>query len=582
MTMNRESRGKDVLVLILTETLAECRSSGRLSGSEVPAITLETPKHEGQGDFATTLALSLAKIEKKNPRKIAQILVSSLENKIGSLDNPFAWIEKIEIAGPGYINFFLSADYWLRTLLDIHDQQADFGHKQSSTALKTQKIQIEFVSANPTGPLHVASGRAAALGDALARLLEAVGHEVDREYYLNDVGAQMSLLGRSTYLRYREFFGETITLPEGSYQGQYVIEIAEAIQKSDGDQYLQGDENDHLPFFTRYSFDTIVSWIKKDISDFGIDFESWFSEKTLHEKKGGAGLSEVSGALALLKSKNMLYEKESASWIATTQFGDDKDRVVVRRNGALTYFASDIAYHRNKFERGYDRLIDIWGADHHGYVPRVKAAALAMGYQPERLTVLIHQLVNLLRDGKAVKMSKRAGSFVRLREVMDEVGVDATRFFFLMRRADTTLDFDLELAKKASSENPVYYVQYAYARLCSIDRVAKAQDWQLDRVIREIKIKDLTLLSLPEEQNLLKQLAQYPELIQSAAEALEPHRLTFYLQTLSGMVHRYYFNCRIITDDQAQTKARLVLVSAIRIVLKNGLDILGISAPEQM
>jgi len=578
---NRAPRGKDTLVLILRETLKESRSQGALSGSEVPAIILETPKHEGQGDFATTLALSLAKIEKKAPRQIAQILVSSLENK-------FSWIDKIEIAGPGYINFFLSPDYWLQTLLDIHDQQVDFGHLKSS---EPQKIQIEFVSANPTGPLHVASGRAAALGDALARLLEAVGHKVDREYYLNDMGAQMTLLGRSTYLRYRALFGEAITLPEGSYQGKYIIEIAEEIQKNEGNKYLQGPENEHIPFFTQYSFETIVSWIKRDISDFGVDFNHWFSEKEIHEKKGmpevsiGSEvptISEVSKALALLKSKKMLYEKDGATWVATTQFGDDKDRVVIRSNGALTYFASDIAYHRNKFERGYDKLINIWGADHHGYVPRVKAAVVAMGYPPEGLTVLIHQLVNLLRDGKAVKMSKRAGSFVTLREVMDEVGVDATRFFFLMRRADTTLDFDLELAKKSSSENPVYYVQYAYARLCSIVRVAEGKGMDVEAVIRETQIEGLTPLSQPEEQALIKQLAQYPDLIRSAAEALEPHRLTFYLQTLAGMMHRYYFNCRIITDDDVQTKARLVLITAIRIVLKNGLDILGISAPEQM
>ncbi len=580
MTMDkREGRGKDTLALILLETLTECRSQGTLNGAEVPSILLETPKHEGQGDFATTLALSLAKIEKKSPQEIARALVAGLENKWCWPGSKTSWIEKIEIAGPGYINFFLSADYWLQTLLDIHSQQADFGRFQSP---KPQKIQIEFVSANPTGPLHVASGRAAALGDALARLLEAVGHRVDREYYLNDMGAQMTLLGRSTYLRYRELFGEALALPEGSYQGQYIIEIAEAIKKSAGDRYLQGPESEHLPFFTQYSFETIISWIKKDISDFGVDFNHWFSEKEIHEKKEVLEGSEVSKALALLKSKKMLYSKDGATWIATTQFGDDKDRVVIRSNGALTYFASDIAYHRNKFERGYDRLINIWGADHHGYVPRVKAAAVAMGYKSERLTVLIHQLVNLLRDGKAVKMSKRAGSFVTLREVMNEVGVDATRFFFLMRRSDTTLDFDLELAKKASSENPVYYVQYAYARLCSITRVAEGKKVDVGAVIRETKIEDLVPLSLPEEQALIKQLAQYPDLVRSAAEALEPHRLTFYLQTLAGMLHRYYFNCRIITDDQAQTKARLVLISAIRIVLKNGLDILGISAPEQM
>lgn len=563
---NQNDSGKSSLGDLIAEALATCRAEALLSGTSTPEIVLETPKHEGQGDFATTVALMLAKIEKKSPRDIAVLLVSKLENRVD-------WIEKIEIAGPGYINFFLSADYWLKILPVIHQQDADFGR---CTHSKPEKILIEFVSANPTGPLHVASGRAAALGDALANLLEASGHTVDREYYLNDIGVQVGLLGRSTYLRYRGLFGEVVTLPEDGYQGDYIIEIAKSLKKRDGDRYLKGSESEHLPFFTQYSLETIVSWIKEDMQRFGVHFDQWFSEKTLHDQ------DEVHVALSILKNKKMLFEKEGASWVVTTQFGDDKDRVVVRSNGQTTYFASDIAYHKNKFDRGYNRLIDIWGADHHGYVMRIKAAAQALGYEEKQVVILIHQLVNLLRDGKPVKMSKRAGTFVRLREIMDEVGVDATRFFFLMRRSDSSLDFDLELAKKATNENPVFYVQYAHARLCSIVRVAKEKDWDVDKVIQDASLASLRLLTLPGELALMRELTHYPALIRAAAETMEPHRLTYYLQTLAGLLHSYYFSCRVVTEDKALTEARLVLVTAVRIVLRNGLKLLGISAPEKM
>lgn len=558
--------GKSALVHLIAEALESCRAQGQLSGTAMPKILLETPKYEGQGDFATTVALMLAKIEKKSPRAIAELLVSKLANQVD-------WIEKIEIAGPGYINFFLSTDYWLQVLPVIHKQGADFGRCK---ATKKEKILIEFVSANPTGPLHVASGRAAALGDALANLLQAIGHAVDREYYLNDIGVQVSLLGRSTYLRYRALFGEVLTLPEGSYQGDYIIDIAKRLKERDGDCYLKGPESEHLPFFTQYSLQTIMAWIKEDMYRFGIDFDQWFSEKTLHDQ------NEVNAALQVLTDKKMLFEKEGASWVRTTQFGDDKDRVVVRGNGQKTYFASDIAYHLNKFDRGYDRLIDIWGADHHGYVMRIKAAVQALGYEARQVTILIHQLVNLLRNGKPLKMSKRAGTFVTLREVMDEVGVDATRFFFFMRRSDSALDFDLELAKKATNENPVFYVQYAHARLCSIVRVAKENDWDVDTLMQNTSLDTLRALTLPSELALIRALSQYPALIRATAEAMEPHRLTFYLQTLAGLLHSYYFACRVVTEDEARTKARLVLVTAVRIVLRNGLKLLGISAPEKM
>lgn len=557
---------KESLKELLEKALAEARALQRLKAMQTPPIILEVPKHEAQGDFATTLPLSLAKIEKRPPREIASILVSLLEGRSNA-------VEKVEIAGPGYINFFLTKDYWRQTLFEIHRQKEQYG---KSAAEAGKKVQIEFVSANPTGPLHVAHGRAAALGDALARLLEAVGYQVDREYYINDVGGQMILLGRSTYLRYRALFGETHTLPEEGYRGDYVVEIAKRLKAEAGDRYLEGPEASHLPFFIRYAYKAILSSIQDDLREFGVSFDRWFSEAEIYQEK------EVGAALAFLKSRDMLYEKDGAQWVATMRFGDDKDRVAVRKNGRKTYFASDIAYHRNKLERGYDRLINIWGADHHGYIARMKAAVSAMGYRPGRLTVLLHQLVNLLRGGKPVKMSKRSGEFVTLRAVIDEVGIDATRFFFLMRRSDSSLDFDLELAKKASNENPVFYVQYAHARLCSIVRMAQARGWEVESVIRGVEMKDLTLLTHPEEAALIKQLALYPDLITSAAAALEPHRITAYLQTLAGMLHRYYFDCRVITGDEALTKARLFLITAVRIVLGNGLRLLGIGAPEQM
>lgn len=557
---------KAVLTGLLAEVIAEARKQGKLQQGRSAQIILEVPKREGQGDFATTLALALSKEEGRPPREIASDLVALLQGR-----SPL--IEKIEIAGPGYINFFLSKDHWYQTLLDIREKKGRYGQTSIGGG---KKIQIEFVSANPTGPLHVAHGRAAALGDALALLLQAVGYQVDREYYINDVGNQMTLLGRSTYLRYRELFGEKVTLPDESYRGDYIIEIAEEIKKSAGDRYLTGSEEEHLPFFIRTSYQTILGWIRRDLDQFGVHFDRWFPEEDLYRNK------EVDASLEFLKSAGALYEQDGALWVATTRFGDDKDRVVMRSNRQMTYFASDIAYHRNKFERGYDRLIDIWGADHHGYIARVKAAAAAMGYSPDRLDILIHQLVNLLREGKPVAMSKRSGEFVTLREVMDEVGVDATRFFFLMRRSDTSLDFDLDLAKKASTENPVYYVQYAHARVCSILRVATERGLNVEEEIQNAKLADLTVLDLPEEQALIKQLSNYPDLLQSAAEVLEPHRLTFYLQELAGMLHRYYFDHRVVTEDLPRTRARLVLMAAVQIVLRNALAILGVRAPERM
>jgi arginyl-tRNA synthetase len=560
---------QEELTALLKDALAEGVRKGDLkSAGDIPII-LNIPTQKEHGDYATPLVLSLAKKERVAPQKLASLLVSILNQ----LPSSTHLVEKIEIAGPGYINFFIKKEVSHGHLLEILRKGTEYG---KTDLFHGQKILIEFVSANPTGPLHVAHGRAAALGDAMTRLLRAVGYQVDQEYYINDVGNQMALLGQSTYLRYRELCGEKIDLPAESYKGDYIIDIAkEAATAATGMSLpmvagVTTPTEEVLLFFTQYSYQKILSLNKETLKSFGIYFDSWFSESVLHQE------NKVSEAILSLRESGFVYDADGAVWVATTRYGDDKDRVIQRSNGELTYFASDIAYHKNKLARGYDRLIDIWGADHHGYIVRVKAAVIAMGYAPERLDIVIHQLVNLLRAGKPVAMSKRSGEFVTLKEVIEEVGVDATRFFFTMRRSDTSLDFDLEIAKKTSDENPVYYIQYAYARLCSIIRVAKEQGHTME------KETDVSLLLLPEEMELIKQLSLYPHLVKMAAERLEPHRINFYLMELAGMVHRYYFKCRIVTEDAALTKARLGLISGIQIVLKSALDLLGVSAPERM
>ncbi len=555
---------KSQLTVLLETVLKQGLLEGTLTHSASIPIVLSVPSQKEHGDYATPLALSLAKAEKRSPREVASTLAKILNRSLP----PF--IEKIVIAGPGYINFFLKKDYWYDTLLEVLKQGEEYGRSTSGAG---KRILIEFVSANPTGPLHVAHGRAAALGDALTRLLRTVGYEVEQEFYINDVGNQMALLGQSTALRYRELFGEKIELPAEAYKGDYIIDIARELKGSEGDAYLKNTETS---FFGQYSYQKILSRIQEDLEQFGIHFDRWFREAALYEEK------EVESAISSLRSKGEIYDADGAVWVATTRYGDDKDRVIIRSDGQMTYFASDIAYHKNKFERGYDRLIDIWGADHHGYIARVKAAVEAMGYGTDRLDIIIHQLVNLLRGGKPVAMSKRSGEFVTLKEVMDEVGVDATRFFFLMRSSDTALDFDLELAKKTSDENPVYYVQYAHARICSIIRVAGEQGRKVEKEIEGITKGDLTPLTDPTELELIKQLSFYPDVISTAAKTLEPHRINFYLLELAGLLHRYYFNCRVITEDAALTKAWFALIKAVQTILKSALGLLGVTAPERM
>ncbi len=524
-------------------------------------IVLSVPKNEDYGDYATNLSMTLAKDLKQSPLKIAQSLVSRIPTGLN-------WLEKIEVVKPGFINFFLKDEALQDSLSPILRQKGAYGQSRSGEG---QKVQIEFVSANPTGPLHIGHGRGAALGGALTNLLKATGYEVATEYYLNDLGTQMETLGRSIQARFKEIQGEDHPFPENGYQGDYIKDLATEIKHQIS---IQGQSESSLdvPFFSRYGREAILREIQQDLEAFGIHFDSWFSEESLVRQ------GQVQALIQEMKDKGLLYQEGGPLWFNSRAFGDEKDRVVIRANGALTYFASDMAYHLHKFNRGYHSLINIWGADHHGYVPRLKAALQSLGVDPNTLTVILVQLVTLIREGKPVAMSTRAGEFITLREVLDEVGKDAARYIFLTRRSDSPLDFDLDLAKKQSNENPVYYVQYAHARVCSVLAMARSQGFSLEA-------EDLTclrLLRLPEERRLCKHLMEYPEEVRQAALKLEPHRLPFYLGELAAQFHYYYNHHRIILEDRQLTQARLILSQAIGTVIKNALTLLGVSAPEKM
>ncbi|MFN3476055.1 MAG: arginine--tRNA ligase [Candidatus Methylomirabilales bacterium] len=545
----------------LQEAIREAMETDELRSGELPEITWEYPQEPAFGDFSTTVAFSLAKVLKRRPRDIAEAIIKHLS------PDP-AFVERVEVAGAGYLNFFLTKAFWRGVVREVLEQGEEYGRAQIGQG---RRVQVEFVSANPTGPLHVGHGRGAALGDALANLLEAVGFQVEREYYINDAGTQMELLGCSVFARYREHFGLEVAFPEDGYKGEYIRDLAFSIAKQEGSRYLEGPESEAVRLLAWKASAEILAWIRQDLERFGVRFDRWFSERSLYET------GEVDRALGLLKEKGYVYEEEGALWFRSTLFGDDKDRVLIRSTGEPTYYASDVAYHLEKFRRGYAVVIDIWGHDHHGYVPRVKAAVQALGYPPGALQIILVQLVSLLRKGRPVAMSTRAGEFVTLKEVVEEVGKDAARFIFLTRRADSPLDFDLEVAKAQSPENPVYYVQYAHARLTSVLREAEKAG-----LFPPYTDADLSRLDLPEELSLMKQLSFYPELIFGAASSYEPHRITAYLQDLAAQFHSYYNRHRIISPDRVLSRARLALAAGIRTVLKNALAILGVSAPERM
>ena len=549
-------------------------------------IEVEIPRNETLGDVAATVAMSLAKTLNKPPRKIAEDIVNAIKTMIipplanGGLGGVTAEegegrleiFEKIEIAGPGFINFTFKKEYFYKNLEKLLEEE----HSSLRTNIgQGRKVQVEFVSANPTGPLHIGHGRGSAVGNALSNLLQAAGFDVQREYYINDAGLQVKLLGQSVYARYQQALGNNIPFPEDGYKGDYIESISQAIIKRAGSKYLNQPFEECGDFFTNYAYKMMLADIAKDLKDFGIAFDRWQSEKELYEK------GKVESSLKTLSDKNFLYEKDGAMWFASTRFGDDKDRVVVKKDGEYTYFASDIAYHKDKLDRGFDTIINIWGADHHGYIPRIKSILEAVGPQEEKFKVILIQMVTLLRHGEPVQMSKRAGEFITLREVIDEVGADTAKFIFLTRRADSHLEFDIEVAKEQTAENPVFYVQYAFARISSIFRQAiekRVQGFEGSRV-QEI---DLSFLKENEEIFIVKKLLQYPIVFEGAVLSFEPHRITYYLQELARLFHSYYNKHRVISDDKTLTSARLCLCKAVQIVLEEGLKILGVSAPERM
>jgi arginyl-tRNA synthetase len=528
-------------------------------------LELEIPNLAQHGDYATNIAFSLTRLLKRNPREIALQIA-------GNIKDPERVIQRTEIAGPGFINFFINPSAWHEVLLEIFKDPNVYGCQNLGNG---KTVQVEFVSANPTGPLHIGHGRGAATGDVLASILTACGYQVEREYYINDAGNQMDTLGKSLYYRYRQLLGAEVVFPEGHYQGDYMRGLAQDYAAEEGSKFLDRHLDEVLNDFTRFAGKRILDGIREDLEIFGVHFDRWFSEQALHDTNA------IHLTIDSLAARGYVYESDAAKWFRSTAFGDEKDRVVIRSNGVSTYFASDLAYHRDKFERGFDTVIDIWGADHHGYVERLLAGVEALGRKRDDLRIILVQLVNLLRAGVPVAMSTRSGEFVTLREVIDEVGKDAARFIFLTRRSDSPLDFDLDIAKSQSNDNPVYYVQYAHARLCSVFEVARERGVDYRRPDGNDP-SVLSPLTLPEELNITKLLGEYPQVLAKCGTALEPHFIPYYLHELVSLFHSYYNQNRILGDDPKVTQARLAMADGIRIVIRNALELLGVSSPEKM
>ena len=547
---------------LIIDAITCAYEKGDFSEKSVPEIEVEVPKITSHGDFSTNIAMVTASVQKMPPRKIAETILKYIKD-------PDRILAKTQIAGPGFINFFINTLSWHSVLRKIHQEDVVYG---ASNIGNGKKIQVEFVSSNPTGPLHVGHGRGAAVGDSVANILRFCGYDVQKEYYINDSGRQIDTLGKSVYLRYRELMEENIQFPDECYQGDYIRDYAKEIIALKGKALLDQDEEQSIFFCARFAAERIIKDIRKDLMDFGIEFDNWFSEQSLYDT------GKVNAVIEDFKEKNIIYEKDGALWFKTTNFGDEKDRVVVRKNGQTTYFASDIAYHMDKFERGFHRVIDVWGADHHGYIPRVTGAIEASGQSRDRFNVILVQLVNLLREQVPVAMSTRAGEFVTLNEVVQEVGRDAARFIFLTRHHESPLDFDLELAKKKTNDNPVFYVQYVHARISSISRKSR------ERGLYELEWNETAVLMLqePEEINLIKAMIRYPEVVEDSAKYMEPHRITFYLMDLASSFHAYYNKHRVLSDDPLLSKGRLCLVLAVQKVIRNGLSLLGVSAPDRM
>ncbi|MHB8842031.1 MAG: arginine--tRNA ligase [Candidatus Aquicultor sp.] len=551
---------KDKLEQLVQQAIETAKAEGKLPLQEIPHVVLEHPKEKAHGDWATNAALVLAGIVKMPPRAVAQIVVDSLGDTV-------TYFDKIEIAGPGFINFYLSNRWLYDVLSQIREQGEKYGH---STIGSGQKVQVEFVSANPVGPMHVGHGRWAAVGDTLANVLSANGYDVQREFYINDQGNQMNIFAKSVAVRYAQLLGQDVPFPEDGYQGEYIKDIAREIIAEDNDKYMSISEQGREAIFKERAYLQVLDHLKHTLANMGVVFDFWFSERALHE------LSTVSKTIEELRERGYVYDSEGAVWFKATEFGEDKDRVLIRANGEPTYFAADIAYHKNKLERGFDKIINIWGADHHGYIGRMKAAVQALGYPSERLEIIIGQLVNLLRGGEPVRMSKRTGEMVTLDELLEEVGKDAVRFFFLMRSTDSQLDFDIALAKEQSNENPVYYVQYAHARISSIVRFAEAEGVSLHGDVK------YSLLETEPELDLIRKLAGWPEVLERAARQRALHPLTVYSQELAAAFHFFYTKCRVVGEDMELSTARMSLCEATKTVLRNVLSMLGVAAPERM
>jgi len=547
------------IINLLEEATIEAQKKGLLPQVALPEILVEHPQSAAYGDYACSFPMKMARVAGVNPLSIAERVIQFIK--------PIPEIEKVEVAPPGFINFTLRSDWLAQQVEAIRTAGSNYGCANLGNG---QMVQIEFVSVNPTGPLHVGHGRGAIMGATLANVLTAAGYSVKREYYINDAGGQLAAFYRSLYARYRESFGLPAEIPTDGYHGSYVIEIAKEVIAEKGDTIIKLPEEKAIAEIGEMGLKRVMSSIKADLGMLGVEFDVWFSEKSLYD--GG----QYQRAMSLLQERGYVVEKEGAVWFASSELGDDKDNVLVRTSGVPTYFASDIAYHYNKFvERKFDRVINIWGADHQGHVPRMKAVLSALGIDPSRLEIIITQMVTLRRGDTEIRISKRSGDMVTLKEVVDEVGADACRFFFLARSADSQMDFDLDLAKRQSAENPVYYVQYAHARIASIVRLAQERGIDFSQ-------GDVALLVTKPELDLIRKMLQLPEVVEIVASNLEPHHLPYYAQELATAFHSFYKQCRVVSDDTALTSARLKLVEAARIALARTLSLMGMSVPERM
>jgi arginyl-tRNA synthetase len=566
---------REVVERMLAQAVMRAIEAGEVSFAEPPTIEVERPRDPSHGDWATNVALKSAKAAGRSPRDLATLIAARIA------EHPD--IASVEVAGPGFINVRLAPAVFQREVERVRRERERYGSQPS----RGERVQVEFVSANPVGPMHVGHGRWAALGDSIARLLVHAGYEVEREFYVNDAGVQMDIFAASVSARYMELCGREAEFPEDGYRGAYITDIAREILEADGEVWADRTAAEREAHFKERAYTQVLEHLKRVLHDFGVDFDVWFSERTLHAPAADGGPSEIERAIARLREAGHIYEHDGAVWFRSTAFGDDKDRVLVKADGSYTYFAADVAYHWDKFGvRGFDRVIDLWGADHHGYVKRMEAACAALGY-PGRLEVIIGQMVNLFRNGEVVRMSKRTGEMVTFEELLDEVGADAARYFFLRRSTDQSLDFDIGLAKQQTNENPVFYVQYAHARICSILRKAAGEEGASDvDALAERLIPhdvDLTLLSEEAELALLRKIAEFPEVAASAAEGRAPHRVTRYAEDLATAFHQFYTVCRVV-DPEAPglTAARLALCDSTRLAIAAALGLLGVSAPVRM